>query len=269
MIKKTLRIFLSYASEQRDDAEEIEAGLNAVGYEVFFDKKSLPVGEEYNRKIYDAIRASDLMIFLISPNSIEAGSYARTELMFAQEIWKNPDRRVFPILVRDIDFSKLPDYLKSVTVLKPVGNISAEVVRTIDAFASKNKNKTILEITDELNEQIKNKEIERLLSEIESDWEEERKKHTIKINGVEIDYIPSTYLIGFIPLSVGLVFSIFAYSNLYDHFGLFPALFSLILGIGATIYFCNGVKGYKKREEDYLRKRESILNAEINSSNDV
>src|SRR5215203_2639092 len=117
MYEKKLRIFLSYASEQRNVAEEVESALTAAGNTVFFDKKNLPVGEEYNQKIYDEIKTSDLMIFLISPDSVQSGSYARTELKFAEGLWTNPDGRVFPVLIKNVDFSEIPNYLKSVTVL--------------------------------------------------------------------------------------------------------------------------------------------------------
>ena len=40
-------IFLSYASEQRDVAEQTKLALAAAGHEVFFDRHSLPVGDEY------------------------------------------------------------------------------------------------------------------------------------------------------------------------------------------------------------------------------
>lgn len=262
MAKKTLRIFLSYASEQRDIAEEIESALTVAGYTVFFDKKSLPVGEEYNRKIYAAIRASDLMIFLISPDSIEAGSYARTELMFAQEIWKNPDRRVFPIRVKEVDFSEIPGYLKSVTILSPSGNISAEVLKAVDAFASDDKNKTIFEITEELSEKIEKQKIENILAKIDEDWEEERKKYTVRINGFDTNYVPATYLIGVFPLGIGIVLAIFGYSNFYFAGGL-PTIFPLLLGIGGAIYFCKGVKEYKEKEKDYQRKRESVISSGV------
>lgn len=253
---------MSYASEQRDIAEEIESALTAGGYTVFFDKKSLPVGEEYNRKIYDAIRASDLMIYLISPDSIEAGSYARTELLFAQEIWTNADRRVFPVRVEEVDFSEIPQYLKSVTILIPSGNISAEVLKAIDAFASDNKNKTVFEITEELGKKIEKQDVENALAKIDEDWEEKRKKYTVKINGFDTNYVPSTYLIAVFPLSLGVVLAIFGYSNFYFA-GWFPSIVPLLLGVGVGIYFCKSVKEYKEREEDYERKRESVISREV------
>lgn len=262
MAKKTIRIFLSYDSEQRDIAEEIESALTVAGYTVFFDKKSLPVGEEYNRKIYAAIRASDLMIFLVSPDSLEAGSYARTELMFAQEIWKNPDRRVFPIRVKEVDFQQIPDYLKSVTILSPSGNISAEVLKTIDAFASDDNNKSIFEITEELNKKIEKQKVESILAKIEEDWEEERKRYTLRINNFDTNYVPATYLVALFPLGAGVAFAIFGYSNFYFA-GWFPTIFPLLLGTVGAIYSCKGVKEYKEKEEDYQNKIDTIISREM------
>jgi len=91
------RIFLSYASEQRKIAENIQAALSAEGHQVFFDKSRLRSGEGYHLKIVEAIRNSQLFIFLISPDSIRKGTYALTELKEAKRKWPNPAGKVLPV----------------------------------------------------------------------------------------------------------------------------------------------------------------------------
>ena len=119
-------IFLSYASEQAILAEEIQLALVGSGHNVFFDKAALPPGGDFNARIRQAIDVSDGMVFLISPHSVEPGSYALTELEFAKKKWRHPSHGVLPVLTEPTDLEGLP-YLRAATYLKPVGNVAAEV----------------------------------------------------------------------------------------------------------------------------------------------
>ncbi len=74
-----MKIFLSYASEDRALAEDIQLALAGAGHEVFFDRQSLPAGGDYHQRIRAAVNGTDLFVFLISPDSIDAGGYALTE----------------------------------------------------------------------------------------------------------------------------------------------------------------------------------------------
>ena len=126
-----MRIFLSYASEDRPLAEQVQLSLVGEGHEVFFDVESLPPGGDYQSRIRDAVGNSECLIFLISPESVEAKSYALTELGFARAKWSHPKGRVVPVIGRDTDFDSIPAYLKAVTILEPKGNLAAEVVSAI------------------------------------------------------------------------------------------------------------------------------------------
>ncbi|MGZ5227201.1 MAG: toll/interleukin-1 receptor domain-containing protein, partial [Burkholderiales bacterium] len=75
-----MKIFLSYSSKDRTLAEPVYLALRAEQHAVFFDRTDLPPGEEYDARIREAIEDSDLLIFLISPDSLRAGAYTLTEL---------------------------------------------------------------------------------------------------------------------------------------------------------------------------------------------
>ncbi len=122
-----MKIFLSYASEQRPVAEPLTLALEADGHEVFFDRHDLPVGGSYHDRIRDAVDDADRYVFLISPESVEPGSYALTELSLAQARWPRPSGRVLPVMAAPTPFDRLPPYLGAVTVLQPKGNLAAEV----------------------------------------------------------------------------------------------------------------------------------------------
>ena len=78
-----MKIFLSYASQDREPAHSIYLALRDQGHKVFFDRTDLPAGEEFHNRIRAAIEDSQLFLFLISPNAIDAGSYTLTELDIA------------------------------------------------------------------------------------------------------------------------------------------------------------------------------------------
>jgi hypothetical protein len=126
-----VRIFLSYASEIKDVAEPIAFSLRARGHKVFLDKDDLPPGRSYDDQIAQAIEESDLFIFLISPESVTKGRYTLTELGFARQKWPVASRNILPVVVKAVDFAHIPSYLKSVTVLEPLGNVAAEVSNAV------------------------------------------------------------------------------------------------------------------------------------------
>jgi len=126
-----MKIFLSYASEDKDAAERIYLGLEKANHQVFFDRTDLPAGSDFDSRIRDAIGESELFIFLISPDSVAKFSYALTELKIAREKWRNPVGRVLPVMIRETGYDLIPNYLKAITVLEPEGNVSAEVAARV------------------------------------------------------------------------------------------------------------------------------------------
>ena len=60
-------------------AESVAYSLREREYEVFLDRDELPPGQNYDQRIEDGIRQSNVFIFLISPESVEEGRYTLTE----------------------------------------------------------------------------------------------------------------------------------------------------------------------------------------------
>ena len=130
-----MNVFLSYASEQKDIAHGIEIALRGEGHSVFFDRSDLESGEAYNDRIRDAIAASDLFLFLISPESLASGRYTLTELELAERQWPRPSGHLLPVLVRPMALGTVPPYVRSVTILTPRGDVSAEVAAAVARLA--------------------------------------------------------------------------------------------------------------------------------------
>jgi formylglycine-generating enzyme required for sulfatase activity len=138
-----MKIFLSYASEDREWVEPINLALRAQGHKVFFDRTDLPPGEEYDTRIREAIEGSELLVFFLSPASLDAGSYTLTELHIAQKIWSHPAGKLLPVALRPIELDRVPPYLKSVTFLQPEGNITATVADEVHRIALARRRKLL------------------------------------------------------------------------------------------------------------------------------
>jgi hypothetical protein len=118
-----VRVFISYASEQRDIAERLALGLRSVGNRPFYDRDALPAGHAFDSQIRRAVQRAHLFVFLISRESLREGSYPLTELALARQRWPHPAGKVLPVLVEDVPVEALPAYLRSVSVLEPEGDL--------------------------------------------------------------------------------------------------------------------------------------------------
>lgn len=126
-----MKIFLSYAAEDRGVAEQIALALKGRDHQVFFDRDSLPASGEFHQRIQQAIDESEFLIFLISADSVQRGSYALSELKAARQKWPHPKDHVLPVVVRPVTWAAVPAYLREVTILEPEGNTAAEVLMSM------------------------------------------------------------------------------------------------------------------------------------------
>jgi len=129
-----MNVFLSYASDDRNLAEQVAHSIRARNHTVFFDRTDLPPGASYEKQIQQAIHKAAVMVFLVSPDSVAAGRFTQTELRFAQARWPSASNRVLPVMIRPTPFDDIPNYLRSVTILEPSGNIPAEVAASVDGM---------------------------------------------------------------------------------------------------------------------------------------
>ncbi len=134
-----MKIFLSYASEDRATADKIRVALQNDGHDVFFDREDLPPGGEYHARIRRGIEESELLVFLVSPRAVDAGSYTLTELSIAEKAWPSPDGRVLPVILERVSIRELPAWLGSVTFLETPGSLPAEVAATVARMARANR----------------------------------------------------------------------------------------------------------------------------------
>jgi len=146
-----MKVFLSYSREQSDIAQEVHSSLLIRNYDVFFDQSKLQAGLEYDKTIQKEIQDCNLFVFLISPQSVEEGSYTLTELRIAKEKIKNPSGKVLPVMAVPTDYSKIDAYLRAITIFHPQGNFAAEVALQASALLEATDTKPVVtSVSDQL-----------------------------------------------------------------------------------------------------------------------
>jgi hypothetical protein len=91
---ETVRIFVSYAREDRSDVDQIAKDLRHLGHEVWFDQHLLG-GEDWWAEILRRIRGAHVYVFALSPDSV-ASLPCLAELEYANVT----RRRLLPVMVR-------------------------------------------------------------------------------------------------------------------------------------------------------------------------
>jgi TPR repeat protein len=64
-----LRVFISYSREDLYFADQLNAALDACGFECFIDRHGISGGEDWKRRLGNLIREADTVVFVLSPTS--------------------------------------------------------------------------------------------------------------------------------------------------------------------------------------------------------
>lgn len=140
-----MRIFISYSSRYRDICDRLQLALEAHGrHEVFVDRSELTPGMPFDEALREGIRTCDLLLFLLSPESVAPGSYALAELSMAKQRWRHPGGHVLPVKVAPTPKEAIPAYLRAVTILEPLGDVVAETVAAVDAVRPRSRRGRVL-----------------------------------------------------------------------------------------------------------------------------
>lgn len=141
-----MKVFISYAKEQKELAQNIELALTGAGITTFFDQHDLTPSDEFYTTIRTAIRKSDLFLFIASREALAQNAYTLTELNIAQKKWPHPVHHVITLVADATPIASLPPYLGAVTVLVPAGNLIAEVVDAILTVREKLRRQFLLRL---------------------------------------------------------------------------------------------------------------------------
>lgn len=102
-------IFLCYASEDQERVEEIYGRLQRLGFKPWMDKRDLLPGQDWDREIRNALRASDFVLVFLSRNSVAKRGYVQREFKLALGTLEEvPDGAIHTIPVR-LDDCDVPE----------------------------------------------------------------------------------------------------------------------------------------------------------------
>src|SRR5262249_48215096 len=64
-----LRVFISYSRDDLKFADQLDAALNACGFECLIDRHDISGGEDWKARLGNLIREADTVVFVLSPSS--------------------------------------------------------------------------------------------------------------------------------------------------------------------------------------------------------
>ena len=127
-------VFVSYSKRDADFVRPLVDALEARGVRAWYDGGEIRVGENFMRRIEDALEQSRYFLLVISPDYL-SGQWTPFELGVALSAASTKEARVIPVLVRKSDLSALPRPLRRHQFLDATqasaGQVAAEVAEVI------------------------------------------------------------------------------------------------------------------------------------------
>ena len=107
-----LRVFISYSREDLDFADQLNAALDAYGFECFIDRQGISGGEDWKRRLGNLIREADTVVFVLSPTSARSDICA-WEVEEATRLGK----RILPVNCRPLKGVSPPPRLRDLNYI--------------------------------------------------------------------------------------------------------------------------------------------------------
>lgn len=111
--KRPLKVFLSYASQDKPLVRELSRRLVGEGWiDTWQDEKNLLPGQDWRVKIEEAVEEADIVIIVLSQHSVSKEGHVQKELRYAREIaLEKPEEAIFLIPMR-LDECEVPRGLR-------------------------------------------------------------------------------------------------------------------------------------------------------------
>ena len=102
-----LRVFVSYSRDDLDFADQLDAALNAYGFECIIDRQDISGGEDWKRRLGNLNSEADTVVFVLSPTS------ARSEICaWEVEEAARLSKRILPVNCRPLKGASPPPQLR-------------------------------------------------------------------------------------------------------------------------------------------------------------
>lgn len=92
-----LRVYISFAQEDRPEVRQLEAKLRSEGFETWFDEKDLTAGSDWKEEIKHALPRSDVFLSCLSTRSVGRKGFYNEEMGVALELRKQRPNFVVPV----------------------------------------------------------------------------------------------------------------------------------------------------------------------------
>ena len=86
--RKEVKLFISYAREDKDDADFLFRRFSEAGFAPWMDKQSIVPGEKWERAIQCALKKADFFVACLSSISVRKRGYLQREFKFALDKWR-------------------------------------------------------------------------------------------------------------------------------------------------------------------------------------
>jgi len=97
------RIFVSYATQHSELADRLVKALRQAGHEVWRDRDSIRVAEDWREEIQEGIRAANVIVVIMTAKAAES-RMVRKEINFADELGK----KIITLMAEDVPPAALP-----------------------------------------------------------------------------------------------------------------------------------------------------------------
>jgi len=110
--KGKLRVFISYSRDDVEFANQLDAALNACGFECVIDRHGISGGEDWKRRLGNLISGADTVVFVLSPTS------ARSEICaWEVEEATRLSKRILPVNCRPLEGASPPPRLRDLNYI--------------------------------------------------------------------------------------------------------------------------------------------------------
>src|SRR5262245_31329805 len=110
--KGKLRVFISYSRDDLHFANQLDAALNACGFECIIDREGISGGEKWKLRLGNMISEADTVVFVLSPTS------ARSEVCaWEVEEAARLGKRILPVNCRPLEGTSPPPLLSDLNYI--------------------------------------------------------------------------------------------------------------------------------------------------------
>jgi hypothetical protein len=131
VVRRTMRIFISYSHRDSEVVNAIAGRLRADGHETWIDSLQLQPGDNIAQRIQEGLDQADAIIFVISRNSLHSEWVQREFAAIALQQISKRQQRIIPVR---LDECEVPSYLADRLYIDFAGDFAQGLNRLSDAF---------------------------------------------------------------------------------------------------------------------------------------